>query len=295
MGSRLRAALQAAGGRVPEWVRARNGDVVWVLGSALLGLVVLLLVLWLGGKIGRGRAGLGGRARDLREPGVVVVCGPSARGAEESPGKTALIKTLKHGAMPPLGLVTTMKCSESRFTPKGWDPAAARSRRDAYTFVDVGGHASMALDLTRALCRARAVVVVLDARKASFMASLRDSGQCLYDVMTHPTVSRFQTPILIFCNKSDAKDALDERSIRELLRAEINRERKSRESEIGTIHDVTAAEAQRVPDASTQNVYLGYEGEEFQFDHAFGPVLFSRGSVLATSLEPIQTFVQAHA
>lgn len=281
--------LRRVGVQASEWT-GTGDELVWALATAVLGLVVIVLVVWLGRSATRGVRG--GHDRDTREAGLVVVCGPSARGVLPAPGKTALIKMLKNGALPPFGLVTTMKCSESRFLPQGW---VATERRGAYTFLDVGGHASMALDLTRALRRARAIVVVLDSGAASFMASLRDSGQCLYDVMTHPTVSKFQTPILIFCNKTDAKDALSEAKVRELLRAEINRERKSRESEIDTIRDVTASERERINDASAQAVYLGYEGEEFQFDHAFGPVVFGSGSVHAKSLAPVQAFVQEHA
>ena len=59
---------------------------------------------------------------------------------------------------------------------------------------------------------------VLDAVNTN----VRDSAEFLYDVLTDPIIDERVPPILLFCNKSDCKNAKSKTTIRKQLETELS-------------------------------------------------------------------------
>ena len=52
-------------------------------------------------------------------------------------------------------------------------------------------------------------------------ATLKDTAEYLFDLMTDPTLARSRVPFLILCNKKDLPTAKDAVSIEEMLQIEL--------------------------------------------------------------------------
>ncbi len=111
-------------------------------------------------------------------------------------GKTTLFYRLKDGTTH-LGTVASMQENEG--------VCQVRNDKDrvvgSVKLLDLPGHPRLRSKMEQYLKDAAAVVLVIDA--ADITPHKTEAAEDLFEVLTHPTVSRRRVPVLIACNKSD--------------------------------------------------------------------------------------------
>ncbi|EPB81104.1 hypothetical protein HMPREF1544_12189 [Mucor circinelloides 1006PhL] len=180
-------------------------------------------------------------------------------------GKTAMYILLKNGKNRPT--VSSMKENEGQIT----------INNKMFELVDMPGHDRVRYRFADFLPVTRSIVFVIDSTKVS--REIRPVAEYLYDVLAKPIVQKQRTPILIACNKADMITALPTEKIKLLLETELNRLRGTR----------TARVEQQESDE--QEAFLGYEGEDFKFDHVDNDIEFESCSVENQDLEKIKDWI----
>ncbi|CEP14664.1 hypothetical protein [Parasitella parasitica] len=178
-------------------------------------------------------------------------------------GKTAMyILQLKNGKHQPT--VSSMKENEGQITINN-------------KAMDIPGHDRVRYRFADFLPVTRSIVFVVDSTSVS--RQIRPIAEYLYDVLAKPIVQKQRTPVLIACNKTDMITALPTEKIKLLLETELNRLRGTR----------TARVEQQESDE--QEAFLGYEGEDFKFDHLDNEVEFGSCSVEIQDLENVKDWI----
>ncbi|KAI9467957.1 MAG: signal recognition particle receptor subunit beta [Benjaminiella poitrasii] len=180
-------------------------------------------------------------------------------------GKTAIYRYLKDGKKGPT--VSSMKENEGQFT----------INNKIFDLVDMPGHDRIRYRYVDFLPITRSIIFVIDSTSVS--RQIRSVAEYLYDILAKPIVQKQRTPILIACNKSDMITALPIEKIKALLETEINRLRNTR----------TARVEQQEEDE--QEAFLGYEGENFKFDHVDNTVDFEACSVENQDMDNIKDWI----
>lgn len=220
--------------------------------------------------------------RDKRD--TVLIAGSSGADDNPSVGKTTLFKVLRNGDPPQLTPVPSMEPNEAVFPPRAARAAPATRAPTSVRWVDFPGHARVRPRLTEYLEQARCVVFVVDASR--FAQDARRDAAFLYDILVHPAVERYSTPVLVFCNKSEATGAVSPAAVRARLQAELERARGTKKSGLAEVNadDEVEGEGGR---------QLGFDNVPFVFDHAHGPVSFSSGSALKNDVVGVVNFVRS--
>lgn len=232
-------------------------------------------------------------SRRIRRDAVLIL-GISGDGDAPAVGKTALFKALRYGKLPKHGTLPSMAVNEASFAPHGQLPAPASAT--PLRWVDFPGHPRLRHKLSPYLASARCIVFVVDAQR--FTAQARRDAELLYDVLTHPAVAKHGTPVLVFCNKADASSSSSPVKIvavKTRLEAELERLRSAKSSGLRGIGTATAgipANALDAGDDEEERAPLGFENEQFQFDHAPGPVTFAIGSAASQDVAAIVKFAR---
>lgn len=146
------------------------------------------------------------------------------------------------------------------------------------TLVDFPGHPKLSGGLVDYLAKARGIIFVIDA--ATLARNLRNVTDYLYGILAEPIVRKQKTPILIVCNKTDLVTALKEAKAKILLEDEIARLRTTRSA----AHDAVGGDVQ-------EDSYLGFEGEDFKFDHLENPIEFASCSVVNDNIEAVTEWI----
>ncbi|KAI8077909.1 signal recognition particle receptor subunit beta-like protein [Gilbertella persicaria] len=180
-------------------------------------------------------------------------------------GKTAMYILLKNGKKHPT--VSSMKENEGQIT----------INNKVFDLVDVPGHDRVRYRYVDFLPVTRSIVFLVDS--TSITRHIRPVAEYLYDILAKPDVQKQRMPILIACNKSDMITALPTEKIKALLETEIHRLRATR----------TARVEQQESDE--QEAYLGYEGEDFKFDHIDNPIDFEACSVEHQQMDHIKNWI----
>ncbi|KAI8982243.1 signal recognition particle receptor, beta subunit [Mycotypha africana] len=128
----------------------------------------------------------------------------------------------------------------------------------------------------------RCIIYVIDSTTVN--RQIRPVAEYLYDILAKPKVQKQRIPILIACNKSDMITALPVEKIKTLLEAEMNRLRATRTARV-------EQQQADVDDEEEQEAYLGYEGENFKFDHVDNTVDFESCSVEKQELDNIKDWI----
>jgi signal recognition particle receptor subunit beta len=261
----LRDSLQTAidGGLVPRGL-VRSLPLHWQpLLSTPEGLVTLAL-LALGALLALLLLRPGGRGG--RRGGGVVIAGPP------NSGKTTLFFQLRDGSLHN-GVVASMSDNSATVTlrpPRGGARAAA--------LLDVPGHHSARHRLEAALSDAAAVVFLVDA--AEVTPHRTEAADLLYEVLSHPAVSRRRVPILIACNKMDLElEAHSAEFIKRTLEKQLDAMRRTRTAAIGK--DAGAAPA------------LGPAGKPFSFAALANKVALAEASAKTGALDEVVAFIAA--
>lgn len=223
--------------------------------------------------------------RDKRN--AVLILGISGDSAEPAVGKTALFKALRDGALPKHGTVPSMAVNDQVFVPHG----TAQSD-PALRWIDFPGHARLRHRLRAHLAVAKCIVFVVDAQRFAMQA--RKDAELLFEVLTDPVVARNATPLLIFCNKSDAPNPAKTVAVQTRLEAELERAKAASASVLrsaGVAADGSGN--QGAVEVEEERAPLGYDNEQFSFDHTPGPVSFAAGSAATNEVEAIINFARS--
>ncbi|CAO3597848.1 unnamed protein product [Absidia cylindrospora] len=145
--------------------------------------------------------------------------------------------------------------------------------------VDIPGHERVRYRYTDFLPVSRCILFVIDSTTIS--RQVRPVAEYLYQLLAQHTVQTQHTPILIVCNKSDMITALPVSKIQPLLASEINRLRSTR----------TAAVEKQASETDEQEAFLGYEGEEFKFEHLDNSVEFEQCSVVQNDIDKVTQWI----
>ncbi|KAJ2162625.1 hypothetical protein GGF46_000498 [Coemansia sp. RSA 552] len=163
--------------------------------------------------------------------------------------------------------------------------------------VDVPGHQKYSFDRDAQLEAARAIVFVVDSSAATGV--IRQTAETLYDVLAHRSVQQRECPLLVLCNKQDLPGALANSRIKEMLEAEIDSLRSSRQAGLdslsGTVHGSLAAHDDDAAAEEKASDFLGYDGKKFSFEDLANPVQFNESSMVlghdAGGLEAVERWI----
>ncbi|KAI9258003.1 signal recognition particle receptor beta subunit-domain-containing protein [Phascolomyces articulosus] len=183
-------------------------------------------------------------------------------------GKTQLYTRLRFGKK--TATVTSMKENEGPLTLEN----------KTFDLVDMPGHERVRFRYVDYLPVTRSIVFVVDSTTVA--RQIRVVGEYLYNVLAQQQVQKDRIPILIACNKTDLITALPQDKIQQRLEIEINRLRSTR---------TAAVEQQEASLDDEQEAYLGYEGEEFKFDHLDNDVQFETCSVEKDELDKVVDWI----
>ncbi|PNW70404.1 hypothetical protein CHLRE_17g718350v5 [Chlamydomonas reinhardtii] len=111
-------------------------------------------------------------------------------------GKTTLFYRLKDGSTE-LGTVASMQENEGIVQVRNDKDRVVGSVR----VMDLPGHPRLRSKLEQYLKDASAVVLVLDS--VDLTPNKTEAAEDLFEVLTHTTVARRRTPVLLACNKAD--------------------------------------------------------------------------------------------
>ncbi|CEG66945.1 hypothetical protein RMATCC62417_03436 [Rhizopus microsporus] len=181
-------------------------------------------------------------------------------------GKTAMYTLLRFNEKRPT--VSSMKENEGQLVLSN----------KTYDLVDLPGHERVRYRYNDFLPVTRTIVFVVDS--TTLNRQIRSVAEYLYDVLAKAQVQKNRIPILIACNKSDMITALPTDKVKLMLENEINRLRSTR----------TARVEQSEEDET--EAYLGYEGENFKFDHVDNQVEFVSCSVEKEDIEKVQEWIR---
>lgn len=218
--------------------------------------------------------------RDTRN--AVVLIGVSGERDTPAVGKTALYKALRDGRQPKYGTVTSLQPNDATFAPVNHPAFQAR-------WLDVPGHARLLPKLATFLSQARCIVMVIDAQ--TFAASARRDAHLLHTVLTNRCVMRHRTPVLLFVNKADVA-TLPVHTVRTRLEAELERARTAHGAALRSA--VVSAHVKEDDQQQKQHIIkLGFDNEQFTFDHVPNAITFGSGSAHAGDVRDVIHFAMA--
>ncbi|KAI8977910.1 signal recognition particle receptor, beta subunit [Pilobolus umbonatus] len=158
-----------------------------------------------------------------------------------------------------------------------------------YELVDMPGHERIRSRYTDFLPVTRSIVFVLDS--TSLNRQIRSVAEYLYDILANSRVQKQRIPVLIACNKSDMITALPVDKIQLMLESEIRPINKQVYSSNRLRATRTARVEQQASEGDEEEAYLGYEGEDFKFQHLDNRVEFGQCSVEKDKLEEIKDWI----
>ncbi|KAJ1979759.1 hypothetical protein H4R33_005642 [Dimargaris cristalligena] len=201
-------------------------------------------------------------------------------------GKTALLTKLEFGRILPTH--TSMESNQFA-SPRSSSTDNAHTGTNAVRFVDIPGHFRLRPQYQDQLASARGLVFVLDS--AQLARNVRDVAMALYDVLVHPAIgaARSPPPILVLCNKVDLFTAAPVATVKKMLETEMNRLRTTRSAALESHESEGDADA-----SSGAAEYLGFEGQDFKFDHIPNEIRFQRLSVKNEDPQVVLDWAEEH-
>ncbi|CAG8532322.1 22560_t:CDS:2 [Dentiscutata erythropus] len=187
-------------------------------------------------------------------------------------GKTLLFLKLRHGSSVNVQTHTSMKENEGQFIIN--DNGTPLTKNPTHV-VDVPGHEKLRFKFSDFIPITRGIIFVIDSSTCA--KNSRQIAEYLYDIFSHKKVKNI--PMLIACNMSDMITALPPERIRTILENEINRLRVTRTA--GLDHQDSVEDVE----------FLGYESEDFKFEHLENEVVFEKCSVKEGEINVIKEWI----
>jgi len=186
-------------------------------------------------------------------------------------GKTSVFYRMLHGDA--VATVTSMAATE-RAISFGAGEGAAKAN-----VIDFPGHRRLRGGLAAALRRAKAIVFVVDA--ATVAADLTHIAEFLYEVLTDPSVGAARPPLLVACNKQDARLAKAPEKVRSMVEREMSELQSTRSS--------------MEEEGGGALASLGREDEDFDFDEDSPcSVRFVGCSAADAQIDAVREFIAEH-
>lgn len=228
-----------------------------------------------------------------RDSVVIIGVSPSAT-VTTGPGKTTLLHVVRTGHTPPMGTVPSQIANEGCF------PVSCQLRNNGsrhamrdIRWVDFPGHARLRSKLSDFLSTARGIVFVVDSSPTTFSRTVREAADLLHDVLKHPCVSKYATPLLVLCSKADMPGAIAPADVKRRLEAELERMRRAKVAGLaGARNAVVLDTAGETSAFQSQDGLLGYENEDFRFEHLQNNIRFDSGSAKNAEISSVVTFVE---
>ncbi|KAI8899441.1 signal recognition particle receptor beta subunit-domain-containing protein [Globomyces pollinis-pini] len=139
--------------------------------------------------------------------------------------------------------------------------------------VDLPGHEKLQFKLSNHLQSTKSLIFIIDA--TTFVKQSVKVAESLYNLLILSEVAKFSLPVVILCNKMDSLLAFKPLKIQQILESEINRLRKTRASDVANQADI-------------HEEFLGYENEDFLFEHIPNKVEFIGVSVKNDDLDELR-------
>ncbi|KAG0075769.1 hypothetical protein BGZ93_005638 [Podila epicladia] len=146
--------------------------------------------------------------------------------------------------------------------------------------IDIPGHERLRFKFSEFMPIARSIVFVVDS--ATVARQTRVLAEYLYDILSNKFAQEEKIPVLIACNKSDLLTAFKKERIQTMLEAEINKLRQTRTAALDT-QDMEGNE----------NVFLGFEGQDFSFQDLENEVEFIECSAENKDIEGVKDWIVA--
>ncbi|XP_018331015.1 signal recognition particle receptor subunit beta [Agrilus planipennis] len=120
--------------------------------------------------------------------------------------------------------------------------------------IDIPGHEQLRYKFfDKYKSNARALVYIIDSTLNS--ANLRDTAECLYNILSDSVVINNRLPVLVLCNKQDISTA----SNNDLLKQQL-------EEEFALLRVTKSHQLESVDLKAQKSAFLGREGEKFKFE-----------------------------
>ncbi|CAH1765191.1 1877_t:CDS:2, partial [Entrophospora sp. SA101] len=149
--------------------------------------------------------------------------------------------------------------------------------KDQIHFVDIPGHEKLRFKFTDFIPITHGIVFCIDS--STFTRNIRSNAEYLYDIFSNKDVNKFKIRTLIICNKSDLITALPPERVKTLLENEITRTAALDHQGSSSMEDVDEME------------FLGYETEDFKFEHLENDVEFKKCSVENNEISEIKYWI----
>ncbi|KAI9206724.1 signal recognition particle receptor beta subunit-domain-containing protein [Polychytrium aggregatum] len=218
-------------------------------------ILIIILVLALVSVAGIASVFLLGGKSPLAQHNTVAILGLC------DSGKTSLYTYLQYGKL--VATQTSMVENEGPFKLE-----SNKGLEVPLNLVDVPGHEKLRFKYSEFLPITKAVLFVIDS--TTVHQQIRPIAEYLYDILTHSATVKRTIPVLILCNKHDMLMALEAKAIQTTLETEINKLRSTQSASLDQTGDDAAAEVK----------FLGYENEEFKFEHVPNRIEFLETSLV---------------
>jgi signal recognition particle receptor subunit beta len=267
------ALLEAAEGLLPEFayeIAESVEDTVGVIGTLALfvGLVIFTLAAV---KFIQNALKSGAKTIGLVKGDTILLLGNT------NSGKTVLFYQLAHGKT--VQTVTSMKELDAETTLHSMDEEGSDK---IFKILDFPGHPRLRGGLSKYFSRGSSILFMVDATTIGKESETTVVAEFLYELLTDPTVTSAQLPVLIACNKSDLADAKSTDKVKALLEGELETLR-STSSSLGDIGG----------DDEGGAIKLGVEGKVFTFDDAAVSVTFTMCSAAKGKFKEVESFVRS--
>ncbi|KAG0359616.1 hypothetical protein BG005_000475 [Podila minutissima] len=146
--------------------------------------------------------------------------------------------------------------------------------------IDIPGHERLRFKFSEFMPIARSIVFVVDS--ATVARQTRVLAEYLYDILSNKFAQEEKIPLLIACNKSDLLTAFKKERIQTMLEAEINKLRQTRTAALDTQDS-----------EGNENVFLGFEGQDFSFQDLENEVEFIECSAENKDIEGVKDWIVA--
>ncbi|KAF9327994.1 hypothetical protein BG006_008767 [Podila minutissima] len=146
--------------------------------------------------------------------------------------------------------------------------------------IDIPGHERLRFKFSEFMPIARSIVFVVDS--ATVARQTRVLAEYLYEILSNKFAQEEKIPVLIACNKSDLLTAFKKERIQTMLEAEINKLRQTRTAALDTQDS-----------EGNENVFLGFEGQDFSFQDLENEVEFIECSAENKDIEGVKDWIVA--
>lgn len=222
---------------------------------ALAFLFIMLLLLYAGHFLD-GHSPIGGRPKKLL---IVGPCGA---------GKTVMFHQLVNGEAPPLGSVASMQ-----------ENLGPCHQVKVLKVIDVPGHERLRNLRDDQLKECGAILFMVDS--CTVEPHRTEAAEDLFEVLTHPNVSRKKIPIMIACNKSDLENSSHSLEFcRRTLDRQLDAMRKTR--------------ASLSQEAAARSALLGKGDQPFSLSSLKNTVTFCPTSALTRNIDDVWAWLKTN-